>query len=95
MKSKHKLYGAMLFFAPMSLMAGEFDSSFGSIMGLVAKIAYCGCAFFILDGILNMNQGKSYTRDIIGLAITAGSFAICKLIFTAFGMGDAVIAPIF
>ncbi|MDD5727240.1 MAG: hypothetical protein PHV59_01630 [Victivallales bacterium] len=94
-KFKRKFYAVVLFFAPLSLMAEDLKSGFGSILGYGATIAFVGCLYFFWDGVWNLRQGNSYSKDIIGIAVTAGSFVICKLIFAAFGLGDAVIDPTF
>ena len=94
-KFKQRFYGAALFFAPWSLMAGDLKSGFGSMLGYGAIIAFVGCLLFFWDGVWNMRQGTSYTKDIVGIAVMAGSFILCKLIFIAFGLGEAVVDPSF
>ena len=95
-KFKQKLFGAMIFISPVSLMAAtDFKVAFGKIMGFGAIVAFVLCGFFIYEGIMHWRQGGSFGKDIIGVVITAGSIAICGYIFTAFGMADAIIDPTF
>jgi drug/metabolite transporter (DMT)-like permease len=98
MKLKQRIFGAMLFFAPLSLMAADnskLKTGMSIIMGIGAIIAFVLCFYFFIAGILHHRNGGDFGKDIIGVVITAASGAICSAIFYAFGMGEAVLTPTF
>ncbi len=92
---RRKIYGVVLFFAPLSLMAADFKDALCKVMGFGAFVAFCLCVFFCYEGIMHWRQGGSFAKDIIGIVITAGSIAICTYIFIAFGLSDATLTPQF
>ncbi len=92
---RQKLYGVALFFAPLSLMAGDYKSGLCKMMGLGIIFGFFLCVFFSIEGIIQWKQGGSYVKDIIGIIATAGALAICTYIFIAFGLSDATLEPAF
>ena len=95
-KFKQRLYMALLFFAPFSLMADDdVKTPVAKILGVITTMAFLSCIGFFLDGLWQWKNGGNYIRDIIIIVVIAASFIICKLIFTAFGLGEAVVNPTF
>ena len=94
-KFKRIFYMMLLFFAPFSLMADEVKEPVGEVLGFITKMAFVSCIGFFLDGLWQWKNGGNYIRDIIIIVVIAASFLICKLIFTAFGLGEAVVNPTF
>ncbi|MCK4983284.1 MAG: hypothetical protein KAS17_10195 [Victivallaceae bacterium] len=94
-KFKQRFYAVVLFFAPFSLMAGDFKAPVGKILGFLTVMAFLSCIGFFIDGLWQWKSGGNYIRDIIIITAIAGTFIICKLIFTAFGLGEAVVNPTF
>lgn len=73
--------------------ATDFKDGVGKAMGFGAVVAFIGCFYFGIEGIIHWRQGGSFGRDIIGLILCAASLAICSALFTAFGMSDAIVEP--
>ena len=95
-KFKQKLYLAILFLAPFSLMADDdVKTPVAKILGFLTTMAFASCIGFFIDGLWQWKSGGNYIRDIIIIVVIAASFIICKLIFTAFGLGEAVVNPTF
>ena len=94
-KFKRRCYAVVLFFAPFSLMANEVKTPIAKILGVVTTMAFLSCFGFFIDGLWQWKNGGNYIRDIIIITVIAASFIICKLIFTAFGLGEAVVNPTF
>jgi hypothetical protein len=98
-KLKQKIYGAALFFAPMSLMAGDGTSvlktALSAIVGLAVIVSFCVCLVYSVMGAVHINNGGNFERDFITVIFSAGAFAICGAIFYAFGLGEAVLTPTF
>ena len=98
-KLRHKIFGAMLFFAPMSLMAGNGTSllktGLSLFLGIGAIVAFALCFAFFIMGIIHNYNGRDFTKDIFGVVFCASSGAICSAIFYAFGLGEAVLTPTF
>ena len=94
-KFKQRVYMVLLFFAPFSLMANEVKEPIGEILGFISTMAFLSCIGLFIDGIWQWKNGGNYIRDIIIITVIAASFIICKLIFTAFGLGEAVVNPTF
>jgi hypothetical protein len=94
-KLRQKLYGAVLFFAPFSLMADDYKSGLCKMMGLGATFAFFLCVFFSIEGIIHWKQGGSFIKDIVGVIVTASAIAICTYVFIAFGLSDATLDPTF
>ena len=98
-KLRHKIFGAMLFFAPMSLMAANGTSvlktGLSLFLGLGAIIAFALCFVFFIMGIVHHYSGRDFTKDIFGVVFSASSGTICSAIFYAFGLGEAVLTPTF
>jgi hypothetical protein len=99
MKFKRKIYGAVLFFAPMSLMAADgastLKTALSAVTGLCMIIAFCICLIYSVMGAVHLNNGGNFEKDILTVVFSAGALAICSAIFIAFGMGDAVLTPTF
>jgi len=99
MKLKQRIYGAVLFFAPMSLMAADGTSilrtALSAVTGLCMVIAFVICLIFSVMGAVHLNNGGNFEKDLITIIFSAGAFAICSAIFIAFGMGEAVLTPTF
>jgi hypothetical protein len=95
-KFKQRFYMAVLFFAPFSLLADDdVKTPVAKILGVLTILAFTSCIGFFLDGLWQWKSGGNYIRDIIIIVVIAASFIICKLIFTAFGLGEAVVNPSF
>ncbi len=94
-KFKQRFYAVVLFFAPFSLMANDFKTPVGKILGVLTIMAFFSCIGFFIDGLWQWKSGGNYIRDIIIITAIAATFIICKLIFTAFGLGEAVVNPTF
>ncbi len=94
-KFKQRFYVVSLFFTPFSLMANDFKDPVGKILGVLTIMAFLSCVGFFIDGLWQWKSGGNYIRDIIIITAIAATFIICKLIFTAFGLGEAVVNPTF
>jgi hypothetical protein len=99
MKFKQRIYGAVLFFAPMSLMAADGTSvlktALSAVTGLCVIISFCVCLIYSVMGAVHLNNGGNFEKDILTVVLSAGAFTICAAIFIAFGMGEAVLTPTF
>ena len=75
--------------------SANFKTGLGYALGIGALLDFGFCVFFVIEGIYNFRTGGNYGKDIIGLIVCAGAFAIVGVFFSAFGLGSAVVDPTF
>lgn len=95
----HKFFGAVIYLAPLPLMAAgevsEFKTGLAAVMGFGALLAFVLCFYFLIMAIIHHRQGGDFGKDIIAVVMCAASGMICGAIFAAFKMGEAAIKPTF
>jgi len=92
-------YWSMVFLLAPVLTAhadtSGFKTGLQTALGVGAFIAFASCVFFIFEGIYQYRQGGNYGKDIVGLIISAGAFAIVSALFSAFSLSGASLTPSF
>lgn len=83
-----KWYWSLVFlFLPGILSAAaDFKTGLSKGLGVGVLLSFCMCVFFLIEGIWNYRNGGNYGKDIIGLIVSAGAFALVTMLFTAFGL---------
>ena len=90
-----KWYWSLVFlFLPGILSAAaDFKTGLSKGLGVGVLLSFCMCVFFLIEGIWNYRNGGNYGKDIIGLIVSAGAFALVTMLFTAFGLSGAAVDP--
>lgn len=93
-----KYWCVAVFLAPFLTAHADtsgFKTGLQAALGVGAFLAFASCVFFIFEGIYQYRQGGNYGKDIVGLIVSAGAFAIVSALFSAFSLSGASLTPSF